>query len=246
LRGPSRVSKENSTNSQNPLIRSDKVIIYIDDILIPTETVEQNLLRVRTYVRRSVKNIAKNMGELNLMKCQFLKKEIEFLGFIISIEGITLSSRHVEAVKNFKRPENVQEVQRFLGLCGYFRKFIKDYALKARPLQNLLKKTVKFIFDDACVQAFQLLKKELTSESVLCVYDPAAETELHTDACSLGLAAILLQKQKGNLWGPVAYYSQTTNQAETRYHCFELEMLDIKGGGKISLVSLWIKYYYSN
>jgi len=67
----------------------------------------------------------------------------------------------------------------------------------------------------------------LTSKPVLRVYDPKAETELHTDACSLGLAAILLQKQTGGLWGPVAYYSQTTNQAETRYHSFELEMLAI-------------------
>jgi len=73
--------------------------------------------------------------------------QIEFLGYIISAERITLSPRYIEVIKKFKQPRNVQEVQRFLGLCSYFRKFIQDYALKARLLQDLLKKSSKFKFD---------------------------------------------------------------------------------------------------
>jgi len=144
----------------NPLIRDDKIIVYIDDILIPTESVEQNL----STLEEVLKTLKKHGFELNFKKCQFLKKKIEFLGYVISAEGIELNPRHIEAVKNFKQPRNLQELQRFLGLCGYFRKFIQNYAIKARPLQNLLKKSVEFKFDDQCEQAFQLLQKELTSK----------------------------------------------------------------------------------
>lgn len=84
-----------------------------------------------------------------------------------------------------------------------------------------------FNFDIECKKAFETLKSELTTYPVLRLYNPAAETELHTDASSLGLAAILLQKQTFKEWAPVAYFSQTTNQAESRYHSFELEMLAV-------------------
>lgn len=117
------------------------------------------------------------------------------------------------------------EVQRFMGLTNYFRRFIRDYAQKARPLYNLLKKAVTFQFDDTCRNAFNRLKSELTSYPVLRLYNPTAETELHTDASAAGFAAILLQKHYGKEWAPIAYYSQATNDAETRYHSFELEML---------------------
>lgn len=194
----------------NPLIREDKVIVYIDDILIVTENIDENLL-----VLEDVLLILRKYGfELNFKKCQFLKMQIEFLGYVVSENGITLSQRHTEAIHNFVQSSNLVEVQRFLGLANYFRKFIKNYALKAGPLQNLLKKSVAFNFDDSCRKAFGELKKELTSYPVLSVYNPAVETQLHTDACSLGLGAILLQKQKNNIWSPVAYFSQTTNSAE--------------------------------
>lgn len=115
----------------------------------------------------------------------------------------------------------------FLGLANYFRKFINNYAQKARPLHNLLRKDVEFIFDSDCLAAFETLKKELTAYPVLHLYNPSAPTELHTDASAQGLGAILLQKQADAKWAPVAYYSQNTNSAESRYHSFELEMLAI-------------------
>lgn len=205
----------------NPLIRENKVLVYIDDILIATETVESNL-----SVLKEVLTILKSYEfDLNIDKCLFLRNKIEYLGYIVSGDGLTLSTRHTEAILEFKKPKNLIELQRFLGLANYFRKFVKDYALKAKPLQNLLKKQVKFLFDEECENAFQNLKKELTTYPVLRLYNPYAETELHTDACTQGLGAILLQKQKDNLWSPVAYYSRTTNEAERKYHSFELEML---------------------
>ncbi|XP_011858869.1 PREDICTED: uncharacterized protein LOC105556393 [Vollenhovia emeryi] len=103
--------------------------------------------------------------ELNFGKCQFLRKEVEFLGYLIREDGITLSPKHTEA-----------------------------FAIKAKPLQKLLRKDSEFSFDAACQRAFAQLKDELTSSPILRLYDPAAETELHTDASIDGLAAILLQK----------------------------------------------------
>jgi len=118
-------------------------------------------------------------------------------------------------------------VQRFLGLASYFRKFIHNFAVKAKPLYTLLKKTVKFDFDTECIKAFETLKRELLAYPVLRLYNQSLETQLHTDASSVGLGAILLQKQLTGEWAPGAYYSQVTNQAEAKYHSFELEMLAI-------------------
>lgn len=133
-----------------PLIREDKVIVYIDDILIASESVESNL----TTVKEVLLILKQYRFELNFKKCQFMRKTIEYLGYVISAEGITLSSRHTEAIRDFPRPHNVTEVQRFLGLTNYFRKFIKDYATKAKPLYGLLRKAVDFDFNDKCVEAF--------------------------------------------------------------------------------------------
>lgn len=108
--------------------------------------------------------------ELNYKKCQFLKRTIEFLGFVIAANSITLSPRHTEAVRKFRQPRNVHETQQFQGLASYFRKFVKNFATKACPLYNLLKKDVIFEFDDACVDAFELLKRELASSPILALY----------------------------------------------------------------------------
>jgi len=206
-----------------PLIREDKAIVYIDDVLIPSETVDENLSSLKDVLVLLIK-----YGfSLNFNKCQFLKKRIEFLGYIISREGVTLSPRHTEALRNYKQPANTTEVQRFLGLANYFRKFIPNFALKAKPLYNLLRKNISFTFDSECVRAFITLKEELTSQPILSLYDPTADTELHTDACASGIGAILFQRRDRGPWSVVAYFSRSTNDAESRYHSFELEMLAI-------------------
>lgn len=205
------------------LIKEDKIIIYIDDILIPSYTISDNL----DTLKRILLLLKSYDFKLNYNKCSFLKTTNEFLGYIVSPSGITLSSRHTQAVANFPKPKKVQELQRFLGLANYFRRFIKDYSIKAKPLHSLLRKDVKFNFDDACIAAFEALKKELISFPVLRLYNPKLDTELHTDASRLAIAGILLQKQTNGLWAPVSYFSQTTNKAEANYHSFELEMLAI-------------------
>lgn len=149
-----------------PLVRQDKVIVYIDDILIASDLVESNL----QTLKKVLVELKKYCFELNLGKCQFLKKRIEYLGYVISNVEITFSDRHTKAINDFSKPRNEHETQRFLGLVGYFRKFICDFVNKAKSLYNLLKKSVKFNFDAECVNAFEILKKELVAYSVLRLY----------------------------------------------------------------------------
>jgi len=123
-----------------PFIREDKVLVYIDDILIPSKTVEENL----SVLEQVLLELKKYRFELNFSKCQFLRTRIEYLEYKISPEGITLTDRHVEAVRNFPMPNKTVHVQRFLGLMNLFRKFIPNYALLAKPLHNLLRKKCRF------------------------------------------------------------------------------------------------------
>ncbi|KMQ85071.1 hypothetical protein RF55_16630 [Lasius niger] len=201
----------------------DGILLYIDDILIPTATIEENL----KVLKEVLFTLKRYKLKLNLAKCLFLKKKIEFLGYMVSADGITMSSRHIQAIIDFPQPKTVKEVQSYLRLTSYFRRFIRDYAVKAKPLAALTKKNAKFNFDKDCVDLFELLKKELTSAPVLHIYNPSAATELHTDASMHGFGAILLQKQKYSNWAPIAYFSKATTDTEKRYHSYELETLAI-------------------
>jgi len=122
-----------------------------------------------------------------------------------------MSKRHIEAIANYPAPKTVRQVQSFLGLANYFRKFIKDFLLKAYPLHQLTRKNVEFMWDDKAAEAFLQLKKELTSFPVLRLYNYNAETELHTDASALGFGAVLLQRQENKALAPIAYFSQATS-----------------------------------
>lgn len=176
----------------------------MDDILIPTITTSENL----TILKEVLLLLRQYKFQLNRDKCLFLKSTIEYLGYVISSLGISVSPRHVGAIKKFPQPRKLLELQRFVGLTNYFRKFIEDYAVKVKPLIDLLKKSKLFVFDEKCVKAFQNLKDELISSPVLCTYNPFAPTEIHIDASAIAIAGMLLQKQESNKWAPVAYFSQ--------------------------------------
>lgn len=125
-----------------------------------------------------------------------LLKEKARVFSILSSSRITLSTCYVEAVNKFPQPKKLVDVQRFLGLANYFRKFRKDFARLGKLLQDLLRKNTVFDFNKDCLNTFNSLKEALTFFSILHLYNPGAETELHTDASSVALAVILLQKQK--------------------------------------------------
>lgn len=124
-------------------------------------------------------------------------------------------------------PKNIKEMQAFLGVCSYFRKFVQGFSLIAKPLYELTIEEVKYEITDERKEAFETLKQRLSSSPILAIYNPNRETELHCDASAIGFGSILLQKQDDGVFHPVAYFSKRTTDAETRYHSFELETLAI-------------------
>ena len=199
-----------------------KCEVYMDDCMIPTTDIKESLTNINFFL-----SILENNGlTINLKKCIFFASTITFLGYEISEQGCKPGSRKIIAVQEFITPTTVHEVRRFLGLTGYFRKFVQNYAMIAKPLNELLLKDAQFEWSSTCETAFQILKNKLCEEPILMLYDPTAEHELHTDACSVGLAGILFQIQ-GNRRGVVAYFSRATTKIESQYHSYELEALAV-------------------
>ncbi|GFY33849.1 retrovirus-related Pol polyprotein from transposon 17.6 [Trichonephila clavipes] len=176
--------------------------------------------------------VAKKYGlEIKFKKCQFLKKKIEFLGHIVESGTIKPSPTKTLAVRKFPEPTTIKQVQSFLGLTGYFRKYIKDYSKIAKPLSDLTRKEnlffFLFFFGTQQKEAFEKLKKIMSEGPILHLYKYGRKTELHTDACKQGFGAILLQEAEDGKLHPVYYMSKKTNIAEEKYDSYELEVLAI-------------------
>lgn len=205
------------------LVDACKVMIYVDDILIPSETIEENLEVLKLVFNLLVQN---NLT-LRLDKCAFLATRITHLGYVIEDSQIKPSDEHILAIKNYPQPRNVKELQSFIGLASFFRKFVRNFSVIAKPLHDVVRKNVNFYFGPDQISAFNRIKDLLSSQPVLSIYSPKAETQLHCDASSLGFAGILLQRQNDGKFHPVSYFSQRASQAESKLHSFELEMLGI-------------------
>ncbi|GFX53575.1 retrovirus-related Pol polyprotein from transposon 17.6 [Trichonephila clavipes] len=151
----------------------------------------------------------------------------EFLGYIIENGTIKPSPSKTQAVQNFPQPQTPRQLQSFIGLTSYFRKFIPNYARIARPLSDLLRDNVKFKFGPTEIASFQELKNILSENPVLHVFQQGYPLELHTDASSLGFGAVLLQKSDDGLFHPIHYFSRKTTVQQEKYSSYELEVLAI-------------------
>ncbi|GFX68870.1 retrovirus-related Pol polyprotein from transposon 297 [Trichonephila clavipes] len=148
-------------------------------------------------------------------------------GHIVESGTIKPSPTKTLAVRKFPEPTTIKQVQSFLGLTGYFRKYIKDYSKIAKPLSDLTRKENLFVFGIQQKEAFEKLKKIMSEGPVLHLYKYGRKTELHTDACKQGYGAILLQEAEDGKLHPVYYMSKKTNTAEEKYDSYELEVLAI-------------------
>lgn len=206
------------------LITSGKITVFIDDILISTETIEEHL----DILSAVLSTLSDNHVKLQLQKCSFLKTTIDYLGYNITYNLIRPSDRHIDSVQSIPIPVNVHALHRFIGLVSYFRKFIRNFNHLAQPLYELLKKDVPFRFEEEHVTAFNNLKDCLIQKPVLAIYSPSLETEVHTDASSAGFGGILLQRQENDKkFHPVLFYTRKTTAAESKLHSFELETLAV-------------------
>ncbi|GFU50402.1 retrovirus-related Pol polyprotein from transposon 297 [Trichonephila clavipes] len=195
----------------------------MDDIIIPSENVEEGIAKFE----RVLVTAAKFGLEINFKECQFLYSKIEFLGYLIENGTIKPSPDKLKAVYNFPEPKSIKNVQQFIGLTGYFRKFIRSYSIIAKPLSDLLRHDNYFIFKEHQRIAFQKLKDALLSDPVLCIFKPYAKLQLHTDASKYGYGAILLQESEDGQYHPIYYMSKKTLPHDEKYFSYELEMLAV-------------------
>ncbi|GFX46466.1 retrovirus-related Pol polyprotein from transposon 297 [Trichonephila clavipes] len=197
-------------------------LCYLDDIIVFSETFEDHLIRLRFVLKCLQEAVIK----LNSKKCLFAAQEVKILGHLVSSNGVRPDPDKIKAVRNFPTPKNIHDIRSFLGLCSYFRRFIKGFCYLAEPLQSLLKSGVEFHWGPEEVEAFHSLKKALTSDPVLGMYDERASTEIHTDASGYGIGAVLVQIQN-NVEKVIAYASRTLTKAEKNYSTTERECLAI-------------------
>ncbi|GFT90524.1 transposon Tf2-6 polyprotein [Trichonephila clavipes] len=205
------------------LMRKGIVIIYMDGLVIPAKDEKEGLEKLR-----EVLEVASKYGlEMKFKKCQFLRRKVEFLGHVVENGTIRPSIAKTIAVKKLPVPTTVKQVQSFLGLTGYFRKFIPAYSQIAKPLSDLTRKDNPFKFEQPQMEAFEKLKKLLTESPVLSIFQQGRTTELHTDASQQGYGAVLLQEAEDGKLHPVQYMSQKTTPAEEKYSSYELEVLAV-------------------
>ncbi|UYV78152.1 STK39 [Cordylochernes scorpioides] len=178
-------------NMENMLgnLRWQICLCYLDDVIIYSPDFPTHLKRLEAVFRC----FRESNLRLNDKKCRFAFEELEILGYITSKHGIKPAEHNIKAVRNFPRPKKVKEVQSFLGMCSYYRKFIKDFSKIADPLTNLIKKSVSFTWTERQEEAFQTLKTALLSPPILGHFNPNAPTYVHTDASNIGIGATLVQ-----------------------------------------------------
>ncbi|WVZ97169.1 hypothetical protein U9M48_042724 [Paspalum notatum var. saurae] len=174
------------------------VVVFIDDILIYSKNEEEHKEHLRIVLTR----LRGHKLYAKFSKCAFWLKEVSFLGHILSEKGVAVDPSKVESVLNWKQPESVTEIWSFLGLAGYYHRFIKDLSKTAKPMTSLTKKNAKYTWSPNCEEAFQSLKRSLTTAPVLAQPDVTKPFDVYCDASGNGLgcgsASRQLRKHEAN------------------------------------------------
>lgn len=207
--------------------------VYIDDVIVFSKSEEDHLRDIETVFSK----LDKAGLKINLEKTNFMATSVEFLGYLVTPEGILPDKKKVKAIENILPPKNLKELKSFLGLTSYYRKFIQDYAKIAKPLTNITRgdlsnvranqsRNVPISLDDDAIRSFETLKELLTSADVLAFPDFEEGFNLTTDASDYAIGAVLSQGEHGKE-RPVAYISRSLNRTEENYATNEKEMLAI-------------------
>ncbi|KAK1664996.1 hypothetical protein QYE76_053155 [Lolium multiflorum] len=191
------------------------VVVYFDDILIYSKSLEEHLDHLRV-VFNALRD-ARLYG--NLEKCTFCTNRVAFLGYVVTAQGIEVDPAKIEAIESWPQPKTVTQVRSFLGLAGFYRRFVKDFGSIAAPLNELTKKDVPFVWGDAQQEAFMILKDKLTHAPLLQLPDFNKTFELECDASGIGLGGVLLQEGK-----PVAYFSEKLSGPSLNYSTYDKEL----------------------
>ena len=207
----------------NPAEGPDFVSVYLDDVLVFSKTLGDHLKHLRLVLER-----IDNAGlKLKPSKCHLVRQEVEYLGHVITPNGMLPNHKLIQAIQAFTTPVNVKETRQFLGLASYYRRFVPEFAKVARPLHALTRKETPFVWTAACQTAFDHLKCLLVQTPILAYPDFSKGFVLETDASKSGLGAVLSQLQDDGRLHPIAYASRALSKAEEKYAITELETLAV-------------------
>ena len=154
-------------------------------------------------------------------KCEFWLDQGQFLGHVLTPEGISVDPSKVQDVLNWKSPKSVDQIRQFLGLAGYYQRFISKFSKVAQPMTKLLQKDVKFVWSPGCEEAFQALKRFLTSAPILAQPDIDSSFDVYCDASRTGLGCVLMQDGR-----VIAYASRQLKKHEMNYPSHDLELAE--------------------
>ena len=199
------------------------VVAYLDDILIFSDSLDEHVNHVKKVLQRLRENHLYAKEE----KCEFHKKQTEFLGFLISSNGISMDHTKTSSIDSWPAPKNIKDIQSFLGFANFYRRFIKGFSQIVGPITRLLRKNQPWDWNQDAQTAFENLKKAFTSAPILRYYNPEFKCVLETDASDYAIGAILSQINEDHELHPVAYYSRKLSPAELNYEIYDKEMLAI-------------------
>lgn len=213
-------------NMENILKGLQGVCVYLDDILVTGRTSEEHTANLHAVLQR----LHANGITLKREKCQFFLPEVEYLGFVVSKDGLKPTEAKVKAIKEADAPKCLSELRSFIGLVNYYSRFLPNLADKMAPLYCLLKKTQKWKWTDRQQSAFEKIKQELSDEVLLAHYNADDELILTCDASPFGIGAVLQQRTHDGSVRPIAFVSRTLSQPEKNYAQIEREGLSIVFG----------------
>lgn len=211
----------------HPLLRKC-VLVFFDDILIYSRTLEEHIV----HLQQVLALLEKDGWLLKMSKCHFAKQEIAYLGHVISAKGISTDPSKIASIQAWARPQDVNQLRSFLGLTGYYRKFVQNYALLAHPLTDLPKKGSLFAWTPAHDAAFEALKTALVTAPVLALPDFHKQFQIHTDASDHGVGAVLIQDGH-----PIAFVSKALGPRTRGLSTYDKEYLAI-----LVVVDQWRSY----
>lgn len=210
------------------------VIVFLDDILIFSKSEEEH----EQHVRQVLEILRKNKLYAQESKCAFFKRSISFLGHAVSEDGISMEQDKVKAIQEWPAPTSIPTLRSFLGLAGYYRRFVKGFSRIASPLTDLLRNDVKFQWQEPQQQAFESLKQAISTAPVLTVADDSLPYVVTADASGFAVGATLSQDQGKGLQ-PIAFLSHRMNEHEQHYPVHEQELLAI-----ITALKEWRHYLH--
>lgn len=197
-------------------------LVYLDDIIVFSTSLQEHIGNLEKVFQR----LRESNFKIQLDKSEFLKLETAYLGHVITREGIKPNPEKLKAIKNYPIPKTSTEIKRFLGLLGYYRKFIPDFARITKPMTQCLKKGAKITLDQEYVNCFEKCKTLLANDPILQYPDFTKDFVLTTDASNLAIGAVLSQGTIGSD-RPIAFASRTLNTSEINYSTIEKELLAI-------------------